>query len=627
MTFFWPHLLWLLVLPAGLLAWELLRSRRLDGASHPKILRAEAGMTSVSLSGDDAAKSPSSRRRFLLCAGIALGILALARPQWGRIDEPVFDQSRDIIIALDLSRSMLTPDVKPSRLERSKLLIQALLDRLKGERVGLIIFSGTAFLQSPVSADYEILREFLPTLGPDFLPEGGTNYRQLIDTALEAFAGGSAADRYLIILSDGEATDDNWKDRIPDLAKKGIRVIGLGVGTSGGGMIPDGTGSFMKDENGAVVLSKLESGTLRDLAAATHGVYRDASDWVDLSKVLASTVEEGRKGRFVEQNSARYAERYQWALAQALVCLIASFWLEFPVRAKSREIRLSAPAGPAGRAAAATATACLALLLLLGAARAVAADDAQPDPAASLSKIVGRLSAKADCSPQDWSELGQETVTWGQHVKSGSKPVPEGPVRDALRAVDNGERSDAKAADWPRMRSELEDLLKKPDDKDQNQQNKDQDQKQNQNQKQDQKQDQKKDPKKDPQQQDAKQDKPKDQDQQGSKPDKPQDSKDQNDSQQNKPGEEKKPSQESAFGDMKKGAPTPPPREEPRGSMQKVGGVKKDQPEDPARNNPELAVPLEKLEQLKSQDSPAELFGMMRKGEPTPTPANTGKNW
>ena len=176
---------------------------------------------------------PSPRRRVLLCAGLALGIVALARPQWGRMDEQVFDQSREIIIAMDLSRSMTSPDVKPSRLERSKLLVQSLLDGLRGERVGLIVFSGTAFLQSPVSSDYEILREFLPALGPDYLPEGGTNYRQLIETAADAFGSGSAADRYLIILSDGEATDDDWKGQVASaLAKKGVRVIGLGVGTA-----------------------------------------------------------------------------------------------------------------------------------------------------------------------------------------------------------------------------------------------------------------------------------------------------------------------------------------------------------------------------------------------------------
>jgi Ca-activated chloride channel homolog len=624
MTFAWPHLLWLLVLPAALLLWELARKRRGAELDHPKILRAEAGMKGVSLS-ETSGRSPGARRKFLLCAGIALGIVALARPQWGHLDEPVFDQSRDIIIALDLSRSMLTPDVKPSRLERSKLLIQALLDRLKGERVGLIVFSGTAFLQSPISSDYEILREFLPALGPDFLPEGGTNYAQLIDTSLEAFAGGSAADRYLIILSDGEATDDNWKERVPDLAKRGIRVIGLGVGTSGGGMIPDGAGSFMKDENGAVVLSKLESGTLRDLASASHGVYRDASEWVDLASVLSSTVDQGRKGRFTEQNSVRYVERYQWALAQALACLIASFCLEFPVRPKSREIRLDAPAKPGTRAASALATACLGAILLLWTCAARAEDAAKPDPAAALSKIVGRLSAQDGVTPLDWAELGRETVTWGEHVKSDNQPVPEGPVRDALRAVDDGERADPKASDWPKMRSELEDLLKKPEDKNQ-QKNQDQNQKQDQQKQDQQKKDQQKDDQKKQDQQQQQQDQQKQDQQQGSPSQggKPQDSKD---SQQPKPQDAAQQKPQSAFGDMSKPAAQPPARKEPQQAMQKVGGQKRDQPNDPARQDPELAVPLEKLEQLRSQDSPAELYGMLRKGEPTPTPAPAGKNW
>jgi Ca-activated chloride channel family protein len=240
MTFALPHLLWLILLPAALLVWELRRTRGRTATDHPKILRAEAGLRTVTLTGDASDPVRGARRRYLLCAGFALGIVALARPQWGKLDEPVFDQSREIVIALDLSRSMLTLDVKPSRLERSKLLIQSLLDHLKGERVGLVVFSGTAFLQSPISADYEILREFLPALSPEFLPEGGTNYHQLIDTSLEAFGSSSSADRFLIILSDGGATDDDWRDRIPDLAKKGIRMIALGVGTHSGAMIPDG---------------------------------------------------------------------------------------------------------------------------------------------------------------------------------------------------------------------------------------------------------------------------------------------------------------------------------------------------------------------------------------------------
>ncbi len=613
MNFAWPHLLWLLLLPAGLLGFELRRSRRSVAAEHPKILRAEAGLSSVSLV-DDPSSFASRRRRYLLCAGLALSVVALARPRWGRLEEPMFDQSREIIIALDLSRSMLTPDVKPSRLERSKLLIQSLLDQLKGERVGLVVFSGTAFVQAPLSADYEILREFLPSLGPDFLPEGGTNYEQLISTTIDAFGDSGASDRYLIVLSDGEATDDDWRSRVPDLEKKGIRVIGLGVGTSTGAMIPDGAGSFMKDENGAVVLSKLESGTLKELAKATHGEYRDASDWVDLARVLSETVEQGKKGRFVEQSTARYVERYQWALAQALACLVASFWLEFPVRPKSREIRLSP--GKVPRAAAAAA-AFLALVLLAPRAAAAPAVTAEtpPNPAAGLSKVVARLSSEDRRSAVDWVELGNETLTWGQHLKSSGQEVPEGPVRDALAAVELGQKADGKATDWGRMRTDLEELLRKPEDQkkkdeQQNKQNKDQDK--------DQKQDESQKDQKDGQQgkPQEKQENPQKQDQKQQSPSNPQD----------KNGSQGRQDNQKAFGDMK-ATPTPSPRRESQEPMQKVGGARKKEDEDPARSNPELAVPLEKLEQIKADDSPAELFEMLRRGEPLPTPTNKGKNW
>jgi len=608
MTFAWPHLLWLLAAPAGLLVWELVRRLGPGSSAHPKILRAEAGLRSVSLLDESAPRSTSSRRRLLLCAGAALAVVALARPQWGRLEEPVFDQSREIIIALDLSRSMLSPDVKPSRLERSKLLIQSLLDGLSGERVGLVVFSGTAFLQAPMSADYEIIREFLPSLGPDFLPEGGTNYSQLIDTSLDAFGEGSSADRYLIILSDGGATDDDWKGKVDALAKRGIRVIGLGVGTAAGTMIPDGEGGFMKDDDGAVVMSKLESGTLRDLSSATHGVYVDASSWVDLPKVLAATVEQGRKGRFVERNTVRYAERFQWALAPALLCLMASFWLEFPVLPKSREVRLGGPPAGARRSKQALAAAVAAAVLLLAAPRPARGQGA-PDPAASLSKVVGRLSSQAQCSALDWAEFGGDTVTWGQHLQSSGGAVPERPVRDALAAVDIGSRSDPKAADWDKLRSELEALLKRQDDQKKQDQKKDQQQDQRQDQRQSQ--DQKKDQQQSQKQQQSGQD--------SSKQEKPQDSGGQ-------PQGQEGPRQQKAFGDM--GAPTPEPQgQEPPGSMQKVGGARKEQANDPARNDPELAIPLEKLEQVRNQDSPAELFDMLRRSEPIPTPASKGPNW
>ena len=347
MTFAHPQLLWFLLLPVALFVWELTRRRRsADTAASAKILQAEAGPHTLKLSALSSQLSANQGRlRPWLFLGLTFALLATARPQWGRLEEPVFDQAREIIIAIDLSRSMLTPDVKPSRLDRAKLLTQSLLERLDGERIGLIVFSGTAFLQSPLSADYEILREFLPALGPDFLPEGGTNYGALIDTALDAFSTTSAADRFLVVLSDGEATEENWRDRANELREKNIRVLGLGVGTTAGAMIPDGSGGLVKDERGAVVLSKLEPATLRELADITQGTYTDASNWVDLAALVESTVAAGRAGEFVEKNSVRLVERFQWPLGLALWFLLLSYYYEFPVRPKPREIKLQVGRG------------------------------------------------------------------------------------------------------------------------------------------------------------------------------------------------------------------------------------------------------------------------------------------
>jgi Ca-activated chloride channel family protein len=507
--------------------------------------------------------------------------------------------------------------VKPSRLDRAKLLIQSLLEKLEGERVGLVVFSGTAFLQSPLSSDYEILREFLPNLGPDFLPEGGTNYRALIDTSLQAFGSSGAADRFLIVLSDGEATDDDWKSQVELLKKKGIRVIGLGVGTAAGGMIPDNAGGFVKDERGAVVLSKLESGTLQELATVTGGVYRDASSWVDLAALLKETVEAGQKGKFMEKNTIRLAERFQWPLALGLWCLFASLCYEFPVRPRPRDLKRPAPPkDPAVQpqppplvATAAMVGVLLAVLCFPSSGRAQAESDAPPPPApppaAALAKIVGRLAGSPARQARDWAELGRETVTWGQRLQSDKQSVAEGPVRDALAAVDLGSAADPKTADWPKLREELEALLKKPEDKDKDKDKKDDQQKQDKPQGGDNQKD-----------QDNKQDsKDQNQDQKSS------DQQKQDQSQPQKQGSQEQ--KDKAFGDMKdKAEPPPPPPQE----TQKVGGAPEKHEPDPAAADPSLALPLQKLDQLRNEDSPARLFQMMD-GERKPTPNKKGKDW
>ena len=613
MTFAWPQQFWLLLVPAALLTLELARRRRAAGVSHPKILHAEAGSNQLSF-----VTKPARRHhaRFWLCTGLVLCVVALARPQWGRIEEPVFDQAREIIIAIDLSRSMLTQDVRPSRLDRAKLLTQSLLEKLSGERVGLVSFAGTAFLQSPLSSDYEILREFLPALNPDFLPEGGTNYRALLETSLAAFGTGTA-DRFLIVLSDGEATDDDWQGAAAELKKKGIRVISLGIGTAAGAMIPDGSGAFVKDERGAVVLSKLESNTLQELASVTGGTYRDASTWLDLAGVLSATVETGQKGKFMEKNTVRLVERFQWPLAFGLWCLFVSFCFEFPVRPRPRELKLAAPA----RVVAAPPRPAVAALLVGGllaagllspvSLRAVA------DPAAPLAKIVGRISVKDDRSARDWAEFARETVSWGQRIQDDQRRVPEGPVRDALAAVSLGSAMNAKSADWPKLRGDLEALLQKPEQQKKDQQQNQQQQKQDQQNQDQQKQDQ--------QNQQQKQDQSKrDSPSQGN----PQQQKDPQSQPQNSPQNQKSnpadpKSGQSAFGDMQQRDQQQPASPE----TQKVGGVPEKKDGDKTPVDPSLTLPLQKLDQLRNQDSPAQLFQLMDADNKPTTPRKKGKDW
>ncbi len=613
MSFHSPHLLWLLVPLLLLFSWELARHATRAAADWPKIARAWAGAFEVSLGAKHT--TAENRPRIWLWFGLACCIIALARPQWGVIEEQVFDQSREVIIAVDLSRSMLAQDVKPSRLDRSKLLIQSLLDSLKGERVGLVLFAGTAFLQSPLSADYEVLREFLPALDPDYLPEGGSNYKAMLETSIQAF-GTSTADRYLIVLSDGESTVDDWKNVTDSLKKKGVRVIGLGVGTAQGSFIPDASGGFVKDERGAVVMSRLNSSTLQELAQLTGGAYTDASSWVDLPGLLATTVEAGRKGEFSEKNTARLIERFQWFLAPGLFLLLISFWAEFPVRPRERAL----PLGKAGKQrtdirgqkpiAASLAALCVLASVFTSPSSAHGAESTNPGDtlAKPLSTLVTRLAEKPGLDAKDCAEMAQTTLTYAERLKSAQQPPQESVVRDALQAVDLGEKLDSKAADWPNLRQQLEDLLKreeeqKQDEQKQDQQNEDQ-QKQDQQQQQNQEQNQQQQSQDQQQNDQQKQDDQQSQDQQNQK------------------------QQQEAFGDMKEQQqsqdqepnPQPPP---PQPGTQKVGGQKEEK--SPEQANPELAMPLQKLEQVRNQDSPAKLQQLMQGQQQKPK--DTGKNW
>jgi len=321
-----------------LVAWTLFRGKlgRSAPLSLPKIMRRWAGVRAV-VDRPGRARGP---RGAWLGAGLMLVAVALARPQWGNVEETVFDQSREVLIALDLSASMLADDVKPTRLARAKLLIGNLLDELQGERVGLACFAGTAFLQVPLSSDYEVLRDILPGLDPSFLPQAGTDFTGMLRVAAEAFGQSTAADRFLIVLSDGEAHDPEWRTGLEELKKKGVKIISLGVGTAAGSLLSDPQGGVIKDERGAAVLTRLEPATLEELARETGGAYREAANWVDLAELLSETVQQGKTGDFAKTREARQAERFQWALAPAVFLLALSLAFEIPTLPGRRRVAM-----------------------------------------------------------------------------------------------------------------------------------------------------------------------------------------------------------------------------------------------------------------------------------------------
>lgn len=628
MTFAWPLVLLLIPIPLLLLLAGLLRARRI--ATHTgsdRILRGEAGGGKVTL-GAKPVSLPGRSTRPLLCLAAAALLLALARPQWGVVDEPVYTPSREILIGLDLSRSMLATDIKPSRLDRSRLLVQSLLDKLRGERIGLVVFSGTAFLQCPLSTDYEILRDLLPELGPDYLPEGGTAYEAMLKTALDSFSKTPNTDRFLIILSDGEALDESWRAVTEELKKSQVRVIGLGVGSTAGAILPDGKGGLVKDERGAAVLSRLESATLETLAAETGGAYRDAGTWVDLPSLLAETVERSRAGETVELHRTRKVERFQWPLAFSLACLLLSLANEFPGRIRPRTMRIRNPiTKEAGRTAAAALLAGAGLLLCAGAqplqaqgtnaqashavvppsqtgsAKAPAGTPAQAEP--PLVGTVRELSARDGLDAQDYARLAHETISWGTQLREARQAVTPGPLKDALEAVSLGEKLSTTAADWKSLRTQLQALQKNPEEEKKQQDKQD---------KQDNSQKQENNENKEQQPQQQQQNKPSEPDQkpqQEKQPPPPQ--------QQEKPeGTPPQGEKQNAF-DKTPPPPAPPPQEE----MQQVGGAQPEQK--PAEVDPNLVVPLEKLQKLKSQDNPGRLFELMQDER---KPETAGKrNW
>ena len=323
LTFGSPLWLWgLLALPvfAALYVWSHLRGRALiSKVVAPRLRDQLAGSVSV---------VRRVARGILIVLTLGLVLVALAQPRYGFIQREIKQKGRDIIVAVDTSKSMLATDVAPTRLARAKLLTQDLIRLLKGDRVGLIAFAGSAFLQAPLTLDYGAAINALDELDTNVIPKGGTDIASAIATAEQAFGKAEGQTRALILLTDGEELDEDGVAAAKKAAEHGIRIFTVGIGSPEGSLIPfrseDGRQDFVRDVSGKPVQTKLDETRLKEIAKATGGFFVPIGP--DAAKEIFQQGIEPMDATESGVLSARQPlERYQWPLGLAVGFLM--LWL------------------------------------------------------------------------------------------------------------------------------------------------------------------------------------------------------------------------------------------------------------------------------------------------------------
>ena len=270
-------------------------------------------------------------RMVMLVAAVGLTLFVLARPQWGFEWEEARQRGLDIVVAIDTSRSMLAEDVSPNRLARAKLAALDLKKVARTDRLGLVAFAGSAFLQCPLSLDDEAFRQSVNALDVNIIPQGGTALAEAIYTAKSAFKEKSDNHKILILFTDGEDHDGQAVEAAREAAKDGMKIITVGVGTPSGELlrVTDTAGrvSFLKDDQGNAVKSRLNQKLLTDIAQATGEIYVGLMGADTMELIYARRLAPLPKGEFNAQQVRRYNERYQWFLGLALLVLLGEMLL------------------------------------------------------------------------------------------------------------------------------------------------------------------------------------------------------------------------------------------------------------------------------------------------------------
>ena len=312
------HLLWLLPIAAVfLIILKRRKKRALEGLADKELI--------YRLTGKEK-RGRGFIKDLLLIFSLGLMIFALTGPRWGSHYEEVTQKGVDIILAVDVSPSMLVEDIKPDRLERAKREIMDFLKVVQGDRIGLVVFAGAAFVQCPLTLDYAALRMFLNSIKPDLIPVLGTDLGAAIETAVSAFDFKSETDKVILLITDGEDNEGRGFKAAKKAAEKGVKLFVFGMGEPSGGPIPegDGKGGFKKDKAGRLILSKLNEVSLKRMASVAGGTYaRSVAGDLDLDIIYFDGIKSRTEAKALKSGKITvYEERFGIFLIAAFFFLI-----------------------------------------------------------------------------------------------------------------------------------------------------------------------------------------------------------------------------------------------------------------------------------------------------------------
>lgn len=323
---FWIlHFLWLLPLTAvALVIYNRKRERAMEQFADHELLNRLTGKIQ---------KGQRFLKGFFLLAALGLMILALAGPRWGSHYQEVSQKGVDIMILVDVSPSMMVEDINPNRLERAKREILDFLSVVQGDCVGLIAFSGAAFVQCPLTLDYAALQMFLSTMQPDLIPVPGTDLGAAIEKGFTSFDLNSKTDKVILLITDGEDNENRGIAAARKASEMGVKIFVFGIGDKSGGPIPstDGKGGFKKDKEGKLILSKLHEEGLKNIASMSGGTYvQSIAGDLDLDILYFDGIKAKTRAETLKSGKIKiYEERFSFfVLAAALLLFLEGLIVE-----------------------------------------------------------------------------------------------------------------------------------------------------------------------------------------------------------------------------------------------------------------------------------------------------------